>query len=150
MVRQESDSCLVVPRRACYSPPVSKENLYDLYSSSHPSLASSSSRPQTRRPTTPPRLSGASKSNQPMHQRRLHLHLAPQLDLIAPGRGDVGEVLEECIGIVEESTGVDRDGVSSDMALTIPKRMASPQDNLKTPCTLPDDITRVGNLVSPT
>jgi hypothetical protein len=150
MVRQQSDSCLVIPKRACDSPQgaVSKENLYDLFSSGPPTLASSSTRPQMRRLTTPPRLLVASKINQQIQERRLHhLHLVPQLDLIGE------QALEECIIIIDESTAFDRDGVSSDTVLTIPKRRGSPHENsLKTPCILPadaDTITRVGNLVSP-
>jgi hypothetical protein len=75
------------------------------------------------------------------------MHLVPQLDSIALSKG---EVLEECISIIDESTAADRAGISSDTALTLPKRMASPHDNLKTACTPPDDITRVGILASPT
>jgi hypothetical protein len=153
MVRQQSDSCLVVPKRACDSPPpaVSKENLYDLCSSAPPSLASSSSRPQrTRHLATLPRFSVASKRNQQIQERRLHLHLVPQLNSIPAPLRSKGGALEECIRIIDESTDVDRAGVSSDTALTIPERRGSPHGNLKTPCTLPDDIlTRAGNMVSP-
>jgi hypothetical protein len=98
-----------------------------------------------RQTTLPTKFSGESKISHQIQERRLHrLHMLPKLELIALSK--VEALVEECISVIDESTDVDHAGVSSaDMALTIPKRMGSPHQNLKTRCTLPPaDVIRVG------